>query len=166
MVYVDFVRPLATFKRRRQALTTEFTALARNASITLALTGSSVEDVKAIVMDAWPQWRDEGATVVVAATDVQAYGVLAAFDELGVSVPDDVSVAAFDGLPFSSLMKPSLTTVDLPAATLGRVGANALLDLINRAGKTGPKSTQLPTELIVRRSTGPARRMLAAVSNF
>ncbi|MFB2596848.1 LacI family DNA-binding transcriptional regulator [Herbiconiux sp. P17] len=158
MVYLDSVRPLATFDRRRQALITEFTRLAPHASVDWARSGWSVEAVRTLVLEAWSTWHADGTTVIVAATDVQAYGALAALEELGVGVPDEVSVASFDNLPFSSLMTPSLTAVDLPAATLGRVGAKALLELIGHKGHGVPQAIQLPTELIVRKSTGPARR--------
>ncbi|MHA3023919.1 LacI family DNA-binding transcriptional regulator [Mycobacterium sp. BMJ-28] len=157
MVYVDFVRRVSTFQRRRQALTSEFSRLAHEPEIKLTRASSSIEDTKAHVMQEWSAWRDSGISVIVAATDVQAYGVLAALADLGVAVPGEVSVAAFDNLPFSSLMTPSLTTVDLPAATLGRMGATVLLDLIEQQPEIAPPTIQVPTELIVRASTGPAR---------
>jgi LacI family transcriptional regulator len=51
------------------------------------------------------------------------------------------------------VLQPSLTTVRLPLGELGAQGMQALIEL--RGGGT-PASVTLPTELVVRRSTGPA----------
>lgn len=164
IAYLDSIRPLATFKRRRQSFTAEFTELVPGAEVDWIRSGFTVDGTKAQLLDEWSQWRAAGVTAIVAATDIQAYGVLDAFAELGVDVPGEVSVAAFDNLPYSSLMTPGLTAVDLPAAALGRVGATLLLDLINGTSTSDvPPSIQLDTELVVRRSTGTPRRSLSAL---
>ncbi|MFG2314165.1 LacI family DNA-binding transcriptional regulator [Streptomyces tendae] len=69
--------------------------------------------------------RDPTLTAVVAANDSVALGACAALRDSGLRIPDDVSVAGFDDLPFSIDAVPALTTVRLPlaeaAARAGRV---------------------------------------------
>ena len=71
---------------------------------------------------------DSGSTAVLAFNDLVAMGLLASLAERGVSVPDQISVAGFDGIEFSAFTTPPLTTVSVPAEQLGelaweRVGA-------------------------------------------
>lgn len=58
--------------------------------------------------------RDPTLTAVVAANDTVALGACAALRDSGLRIPDDVSVAGFDDLPFSIDAVPALTTVRLP----------------------------------------------------
>lgn len=71
--------------------------------------------------------RDPSLTAVVAANDSVAVGASAALRESGRRIPDDVSVAGFDDLPFSVDAVPSLTTVRLPLSEAGaRAGRIAM----------------------------------------
>ncbi|MBN0048156.1 LacI family DNA-binding transcriptional regulator [Streptomyces actuosus] len=63
--------------------------------------------------------RDPSLTAVVAANDSVALGACAALRQSGLRIPEDVSVAGFDDLPFSIDAVPSLTTVRLPLAEAG-----------------------------------------------
>jgi LacI family transcriptional regulator len=94
-------------------------------------------------------------TAIVAASDVQAYGVLGALAQLGVDVPGRVSVASFDDLPFAAIVSPPLTAISLPAFDLGFEAATLLEDIIER-GNRARRSVVLPTRLTIRGSTGPA----------
>ena len=69
----------------------------------------------------------------------------------GVRVPGDVSVIGFDGIEFSEVVTPTLTTICQPRYELGRVGARLLLERL-RDG-TSPASVYLDAPLIVRDST-------------
>lgn len=97
---------------------------------------------------------DPELTAVVAANDTVALGVCAALRDRGLSIPDDVSVAGFDDLPFSVDAVPALTTVRLPLHEAGaRAGRLAL-----GAEEAPPGGlTTIPAELAVRGSTGPPR---------
>lgn len=94
-----------------------------------------------------------GLTAVFVASDVVAFGAIAAIRESGRRVPDDISVVGFDDIPLAAYFDPPLTTVRLPAHDLGRAAGVALLDRI--AGRAGEAHTILPTELVLRASTGP-----------
>ncbi|MFE0760999.1 LacI family DNA-binding transcriptional regulator [Streptomyces smyrnaeus] len=98
--------------------------------------------------------RAPGTTAVLAANDTVALGVCAALREMGLRVPQDVSVAGFDDLPFSVDTSPALTTVRLPLQEAGaRAGQLAL-------GTLAPPPSGIVTvghELRLRASTAPPR---------
>ncbi|MFF0748898.1 LacI family DNA-binding transcriptional regulator [Streptomyces sp. NPDC004267] len=99
--------------------------------------------------------RAPDLTAVVAANDTVALGVCAALRERGLSIPEDVSVAGFDDLPFSVDVVPALTTVRLPLHEAGaRAGRLAL------GAETAPADgvATIPAELVVRGSTAAPRR--------
>ena len=94
---------------------------------------------------------------VFAASDVVALGAIGALREAGLRIPDDVSVVGFDDVPLAAYFDPPLTSIRVPAYDLGLAAGHALLDRIG--GREVPDRTLLPTELIVRASTGsPAMR--------
>jgi DNA-binding LacI/PurR family transcriptional regulator len=109
---------------------------------------------------------DPGLTAVFAANDPMALGALRALDEAGRRVPDDVSVVGFDDVPEAEYFQPSLTTVRQHFADAGRRAVGMLLDMIRPDDDPGggaavlrraalEPATIVPTELVVRRSTGP-----------
>ena len=100
--------------------------------------------------------RPDRPTGVLCYSDVLAYGVLRAADDLGLSVPDDVSVIGFDDSPLAARLRPALTTVRQDIAAKGRAAAGALTATMRatRNGTTLPaEHLTLPTELVVREST-------------
>ncbi|MHA6625647.1 LacI family DNA-binding transcriptional regulator [Pseudonocardia sichuanensis] len=103
---------------------------------------------------------DPGLTAVFAANDHMALGALRALDEAGRRVPEDVSVVGFDDVPEAEFFRPPLTTVRQHFPEAGRRAVRLLLDIIrpDEAAGTGTDSALdlVPTELLVRRSTGPA----------
>lgn len=101
----------------------------------------------------------ERPTAVLSYSDVSAFGVLAAARELGLDVPKDVSVVGFDDSPGASFSMPPLTSVRQDVPAKGRAAAKALTAAIARsrtsAGGSRMRRVVLPTELVVRQSTGP-----------
>ena len=93
---------------------------------------------------------------VFVASDVVAFGAIAAIREAGLRVPQDISVVGFDDIALAAYFDPPLTTVHLPAYDLGVAAGTVLLDRV--ANRPVPDRTVLPTELIVRSSTTPATR--------
>lgn len=90
---------------------------------------------------------------VFVASDQVALGALAALQVAGLRVPDDVALIGFDDLPVASLVRPSLSTIRVPAADLGRVASRRLLDLIEGQPLDGVRML-LPTALVLRHSCG------------
>jgi len=98
----------------------------------------------------------ERPTAVFAASDTQALGVLEAARILGIRVPDELSVVGFDDIEISAYI--GLTTVRQPLFESGRRGGELLLQMLAGAGRQlGDSHTeQLPVELVLRSTTGPA----------
>lgn len=98
--------------------------------------------------------REPEITAVVAANDTVALGAAAAIRDRGLRIPEDISVAGFDDLPFSVDVVPALTTVRLPLVEAGaRAGRLA-------TGKEAPPPGGIATiaaELMVRGSTAAPR---------
>jgi LacI family transcriptional regulator len=96
----------------------------------------------------------QGSTAVVAFSDQMALGVVRRLTERGVRVGVDVSVVGVDDIWIAAQVTPALTTVRMPCAEAGAAAARLLMQ---RIGGVAPAPTLvLPTELIVRSSTGPA----------
>jgi DNA-binding LacI/PurR family transcriptional regulator len=95
----------------------------------------------------------DGVTAVFVASDVVAFGAIAAIRDVGLHVPSDISVVGFDDIPLAAFFDPPLTTVHLPAHDLGRAAGSALLDRIH--GRPTAGRIVLPTELVIRSSTAP-----------
>ena len=96
-----------------------------------------------------------GATAVVAFNDDIAAGLLNRFADRGVRVPDDVSVVGHDDTALAEMVTPRLTTVHIPAAATGATATQLLIQHI-RGANGAARRYELSSELIVRRSTGPA----------
>jgi len=97
-------------------------------------------------------------TAVFVASDVVAIGALRGLRDAGLQVPGDVSVVGFDDIPLAEHFDPPLTTVRLPAFSLGEKAGQLLLERI--AGRPVPSRTLLATQLVIRESTSavaPAR---------
>lgn len=94
---------------------------------------------------------------VFVASDTMAIGALRALRELGVSVPGDLCVVSFDGLPTSETSVPALTTIRQPIMKTGMRAVELLLSLI-RGDVEGPVAEVMPTELVIRDSCGSSAR--------
>lgn len=95
-------------------------------------------------------------TAVFASNDLSAIAVLRAADDLGLAVPDDLSVVGFDNIPESALTDPPLTTVDQSIQAQGEEAVRLLIELIehpDRHSDHPPAHLTLPAHLVVRRST-------------
>lgn len=95
----------------------------------------------------------DAPTAVIAANDMIALGVVQQLQEQGLTVPSDVSVIGFNDFDFSSWVRPSLTTVRIPAAAMGHRAVEVLLAA---DGTLLPEAPVFPAELVVRESSGPA----------
>ena len=104
--------------------------------------------------------RPDRPTAVLCFSDVIASGVMRAAEELGLDVPDDLSVVGFDDSPLARRLRPQLTTVRQDIAEKGRTSAAELRRVMDaqRAGtKTRARHVKLATELVVRGSTAKPR---------
>ncbi|HEX2807045.1 MAG TPA: LacI family DNA-binding transcriptional regulator [Kineosporiaceae bacterium] len=95
-------------------------------------------------------------TAVLCFSDAIAHGIVQAAGDLGIKVPEQLSVVGFDDNPLARRMRPALTTVRQDVAAKGRAAAAALMAALEaaRAGVAGSQEhLLLPTELVVRDST-------------
>lgn len=74
-------------------------------------------------------------TVVMCGNDVLATGAISKAREMGVLVPDEVSITGFDDIELARYVHPPLTTVHVPHREMGRVAAEELVDLIANPAK-------------------------------
>ncbi len=92
-------------------------------------------------------------TAICAANDLMALGALQRLAELGIKVPEAVSVTGFDDIRMAAMIAPSLSTVRLPLYDLGHRGFEFAEKLL--AGSR-PRRQTLPTEVVLRDSSGRA----------
>ena len=91
-------------------------------------------------------------TAVMTSNDMTAIGALGTIHEAGMRVPQDISVVGFDGISFSNLKQPPLTTVLISRTQLALTAFAALERLIKR--EDAQKSDYvIPAHLILRGST-------------
>lgn len=77
-------------------------------------------------------------TCILYPDDFAAIGGMHAIQELGLRIPEDVSVAGYDGIPLAKHLSPQLTTVQQDTEQIGVVAARELISLIER-----PKATTI-----------------------
>ena len=92
-------------------------------------------------------------TAVFAANDISAIKVLEVARELGLRVPEDLSVIGYDNVPESASSTPPLSTVAQPLHEMGVTALRILLAML--AGQPVERHVRMPTELVVRASTAP-----------
>ncbi len=93
---------------------------------------------------------------VFTASDRMAVGALRALKDAGLRVPEDISVAGFDDMPFAATADPPLTTIRQPIHRSGEIAAETLIDMIDHPNNTH-RHIILPTALVIRSSCGPSR---------
>lgn len=100
--------------------------------------------------------RHPEITALFATSPGQAAGAMFAAWEMGLAIPQDLSVIAYIDTPLADVLIPPLTTVSMPVEELGAAGVDALLDQLAGAP---PEDRVIPTraELLIRASTGPPR---------
>lgn len=118
--------------------------------ITEPYTSVSVDTVAAIMRG------PERPTAFVCSDDLKAVQLLQIMQDLGYRVPRDVSIIGCDDALIAQFANPSLTTIRQDAFHKGHLAAKTLLELMQTKRIQPPTQTLLPTELIVRESTGPA----------
>ncbi|MFI7060662.1 LacI family DNA-binding transcriptional regulator [Kribbella sp. NPDC050124] len=100
--------------------------------------------------------NDHEVTAIISANNVLAQGALAELKDRRLKIPRQLSVAAYDDVPWMSLVQPALTTVDQHTVELGRNCARLLLARIRGDLPAKRRIVRVPPRLIVRGSTGPA----------
>jgi DNA-binding LacI/PurR family transcriptional regulator len=95
-------------------------------------------------------------TAIFASNDISAIGAMAACQEHGLRVPEDISIIGYDGVALGALRTLSLTTVAQPLTELGRLGAERLFDRLE-GRKVKDRSILLEPQLLTRGTTAAPR---------
>ena len=116
-------------------------------------------------------------TAVIATSEFSAYGLIEGVSRHGISVPDQLSVVGYDNTAFAEVFRPALTVIAQPIEEMGELAVDFILRMINNAeqdeqlppvapvaGMRPPAAVKeavedavLPTYLVIRSSTAPAR---------
>lgn len=92
-------------------------------------------------------------TALVVANDLAAMGAIAAIEESGLRVPEDISVIGYDGISLGALRNVSLTTIAQPLTHIGTLAATRLVERIQNPNEPS-KQLRVSAELVVRGTTG------------
>ncbi len=94
-------------------------------------------------------------TAIFAGNNFLAVGALRALREVGLRIPEDVSLAGFDDIPQGSLISPALTVVSQPAYEMGVSAAESLISRVTGKYRGKPREIVFDTGIIIRESCGP-----------
>jgi LacI family transcriptional regulator/LacI family repressor for deo operon, udp, cdd, tsx, nupC, and nupG len=107
---------------------------------------------------------EDRATAITCYNDLVAIGLCRALREAGLRVPEDVSVVGFDDIPLAEYLAVPLTTIRVPKFRMGELAAEMLVRHVESKAVVPAQKAYLDAELVVRRSTGPARRGAAVAA--
>ena len=93
----------------------------------------------------------ERPSAIVCGSDILAFGGITECLDQGIDVPREMSVMGFDDLEFAAQLRPALSTVEVPAADMGRQAGDYLL--ARCSGRPCHDHVELETRLIVRKTT-------------
>lgn len=96
-------------------------------------------------------------TAIFASNDDMALGVMMVAGQLGLAVPDQLSVAGFDDIQMASRIWPPLTTVNQPSSDMAGRAVELLFEEIEQRSRPPVQQLVLPTRLILRESTAPPK---------
>ncbi|SHJ82846.1 LacI family DNA-binding transcriptional regulator [Hespellia stercorisuis] len=103
--------------------------------------------------------RPELPTAFFADNDMIALGAMKAFQESGYRIPDDISIAGFDDLPFSEIVSPRLTTIRVSKPEMGGIAVRKLHEIINQMNRSKSKIS-VCTDFIERDSVKDIHKMV------
>ncbi len=92
-------------------------------------------------------------TAIIGTADLLAIGAMIEAQGRGIDVPKTMSFAGIDNVDFAAHLSPSLTTVDIPAASIGTEAAALMLRRLADEAGEGDAVISLPINLVVRHST-------------
>ena len=118
-----------------------------------AIGNSWAGDAYAAAMELFTASSESRPTAIFATNDLLAIGTMRAIRDVGLRIPDDVSIVGCDDAEFAAYQDPPLTTVHLPIEEMAGRATTILLDLIYQRANP-PVQEMFPSHLVVRQSTG------------
>jgi LacI family transcriptional regulator len=96
-------------------------------------------------------------TALIAVSDNVAVGIVQAANEMGIKVPEELSVLGFDDIPGADLLSPPLTTFKQDYFLLGKMAAQALIGMLGDY-KNKKRQIKIKPELVIRGSCAPPKK--------
>jgi DNA-binding LacI/PurR family transcriptional regulator len=100
----------------------------------------------------WTDFEKEGFTALFCTNDMMALGAIKFLAERGIGIPEQVAVMGYDNVDLASMYQPSLTTIGVESAKMGR-DAVIILDKLMMEEAYDARSIEQEPRLIVRQST-------------
>ena len=97
--------------------------------------------------------RSDRPTAVLCGNDVLAAGALSAAAEMGLRVPQDLSITGFDDIEIAALVSPALTTVHVPHRRMGQEAARMLIAMLGKPDRQ--ESLAIEAEIVMRGTLAP-----------
>lgn len=96
---------------------------------------------------------EEPPTAIFALSNLISLGVIKAVNEMGLKIPDDVSLISYDEQPYSAFMETPLTTIEQKKSEIGQLAVHVIIKNIeDKMYNSKPINMKLKTNLIVRSS--------------
>ena len=96
-------------------------------------------------------------TCIIMADDYAALGGMDAVREAGLRIPEDISIAGYDGVKLLQMCRPRLTTVSQDTTCIGAAAARKLVHLIEQPRTTFEEIISIPSRLLPGETVGPVR---------
>lgn len=111
---------------------------------------------------------EDSPTAIFTSSDLITIGALQAITEENLSIPDDISIVAFDDTEFAPYLISPLTSVNQPKELMGEIAVKILIEEIKAKGKLEKKRIILKPELVVRKSVRPiaVQKNLAEANSY
>lgn len=119
------------------------------------------DDEKAYEITMGLMTRPNPPTAILAASNVMALGALQALQDLGLTCPDDVSLATIDDIPWSAVIRPKITMVLQDIETIAQTAIEFLLERIELSDPgaiPSPRERVLTPRMVVGGSTAPPKK--------
>ena len=97
--------------------------------------------------------RDHRPSAIICGNDVIAFATIWAAQQLGLNIPQDLSVMGIGDFKGAADMNPPLSTIRIPARFIGQMAARRIMDLINAPDNTPPRHLKIEFEMKMRQST-------------
>ena len=97
-------------------------------------------------------------TCVLMPDDHTCLGALEAAADLGLRVPEDISIGGYDGISLSQLIRPRLTTIQQDTQSIGTQAARLLIDRIENPRTAISETASIPVKLLPGESIGPVKK--------
>ena len=138
------------YRQRYDAFTRVMTA--QNLRADEGVTGCALQ-INTVLNEHLPRLLDNGCTAIICSHDILANSVMLHCRDLGLRIPEDISIMGYDDIPLCRYTTPPLTTIRQNRPALGKGAFYALTSQLNNVAVS---THLLHPELILRSSCGPA----------